>query len=202
VTTPTTDELLSALRAYEPVVTPPELAGGDLRYVIEDTVLGPVLLTVRSEGELLTSSFVLDEASSDVHLDRLSRLISPRVLRGGRALDPIRRQLAEYLSGRRRVFEVAVDPVLATPFQRLVLGQLVSGVGYGTTTSYGTLAVAVGRPGSARAVGAALGANPLCIVLPCHRVIGATGELTGYAGGVEAKRYLLDLERRHGEPAR
>ena len=93
---------------------------------------------------------------------------------------------------------MTVDPVLASPFQRLVLGQLVSDVGYGTTTSYGSLAVAVGRPGSARAVGAALGANPLCIVLPCHRVIGATGELTGYAGGIEAKRYLLELERRYG----
>ena len=91
MTTPTTDELLSALRAYEPTITPPELAGGDLRYVVEDTVIGPVLLTVRSEGELLTSSFVLNEASSDIHLDRLSRLISPRVLRGGRALDPVRR---------------------------------------------------------------------------------------------------------------
>ena len=78
--------------------------------------------------------------------------------------------------------------------QHLVLPQLAADVGYGQRTTYGALALATGRPTAARAVGAALGANPLCVVLPCHRVLAASGSLTGYAGGLVAKRHLLDLE--------
>jgi methylated-DNA-[protein]-cysteine S-methyltransferase len=109
-------------------------------------------------------------------------------------LDPVRRQLAEYLAGRRRRFEVPVDLVLATPFQRQVLTALAAEVAYGRTASYGLVAHAMGRPSASRAVGGALNHNPLCIVLPCHRVIASSGALTGYAGGIEAKRHLLDLE--------
>jgi methylated-DNA-[protein]-cysteine S-methyltransferase len=93
---------------------------------------------------------------------------------------------------------VRVDPVLASPFQQQVLQRLAADVGYGQRVSYGHLAGAVGRPAAARAVGTALGANPLCVLLPCHRVVAASGALAGYAGGLAAKRLLLDLETRTG----
>ena len=78
-----------------------------------------------------------------------------------------------------------------------MLTRLAGEVGYGDTTTYGALAAALGRPSAASAVGAALGANPLCVVLPCHRVVAGTGALTGYAGGLAAKGFLLDLEQRY-----
>ena len=110
------------------------------------------------------------------------------------ALRETRRQLGEYFDGGRTAFDLALDPV-GTPFQREVWDTLRT-IPYGETWSYGRLAGAVGRPGAARAVGAANGRNPISIVVPCHRVVGATGTLTGYAGGVEVKRRLLALEAR------
>jgi methylated-DNA-[protein]-cysteine S-methyltransferase len=183
------------LRGHEPPVRPPVLTGGEVVYAVDDLPVGRMLLATRRDGTLVASSYVADGAETDALLDRLSRRVSPRVLRGGRALDTVRRQLDEYLAGRLRSFEVPVDAVLATSFQRTVLERLASTVGYGVTTSYGRLAGDLGRPAAARAVGAALGANPLCIVLPCHRVVAASGALTGYAGGLSAKQFLLDLER-------
>ncbi|NLT56744.1 MAG: methylated-DNA--[protein]-cysteine S-methyltransferase [Actinomycetales bacterium] len=194
MTGPAEDPLRAALRGLRADVSPPLIDGGDLRFVVEDTPVGQLLLAARLDGTLLTSSFVGDDAEADSLLDRLAQRVSPRVLRGGEVLDAPRRQLDEYLTGRRRAFGLELDLTLATPFQRLVLDRLTREVGYGTTVSYSGLAVALGRPGSARAVGAALGANPLCVVLPCHRVVAASGALTGYAGGITAKRYLLDLE--------
>ncbi|WP_078970973.1 methylated-DNA--[protein]-cysteine S-methyltransferase [Streptomyces chattanoogensis] len=105
-----------------------------------------------------------------------------------------RGQLDDFLAGKRRSFSVPLDPSLATPFSKEVVLAVAEHVPYGGTATYGELAAAVHRPGSARAVGKALGANPLCVVLPCHRVVGASGRPTGYAGGVQAKRFLLDLE--------
>ncbi|MFG2139889.1 methylated-DNA--[protein]-cysteine S-methyltransferase [Streptomyces sp. NPDC048650] len=107
-----------------------------------------------------------------------------------------RAQLDDFLAGKRRAFSVPLDPSLATPFSKEVVLAVAAQVPYGGTATYGELAAAVHRPGSARAVGKALGANPLCVVLPCHRVVGASGRPTGYAGGVQAKRFLLDLECR------
>jgi methylated-DNA-[protein]-cysteine S-methyltransferase len=101
-------------------------------------------------------------------------------------------QLSAYFAGARREFDLWLAPA-GTSFQRRVWAAL-AGIPYGETTSYGKLAAEIGRPGSARAVGAANGANPLAIVIPCHRVIGADGTLTGYAGGLAAKRHLLALE--------
>jgi methylated-DNA-[protein]-cysteine S-methyltransferase len=185
--------LEARLRALDPDLHPPVLDGGDLRYVVEPTRIGPLLLAVRADGRLVASTFVAADGAEDAALDRLARTVSPRVLRGGRLLDEPRRELEEYLAGRRRRFDLAVDPVLATPFQRVVLAGLGE-VGYGQRVSYGSLAAAIGRPSAARAVGTALGANPLCVVLPCHRVVASSGALTGYAGGLDAKRLLLDLE--------
>lgn len=101
-------------------------------------------------------------------------------------------QLAAYFAGARREFDLWLAAE-GTAFQRRVWAAL-EGIPYGETTTYAKLAAEIGHPGSARAVGAANGANPLAIVVPCHRVIGAGGSLTGYAGGLAAKRWLLDLE--------
>ncbi|HEX4222515.1 MAG TPA: methylated-DNA--[protein]-cysteine S-methyltransferase [Pseudonocardiaceae bacterium] len=104
------------------------------------------------------------------------------------------RELEAYFAGTLREFTVPVDLRLASAFERTVLTGLTQ-VGYGTTTSYGRLGAALGLPAEAvRGVGAALGRNPVWIMVPCHRVVGADGALTGYAGGLAAKRALLDLE--------
>jgi len=102
------------------------------------------------------------------------------------------RELAEYFAGTRKRFEVALAPE-GTEFQRSVW-KAISGVKFGETISYGELAERAGCPGSARAAGAATGRNPIGIIVPCHRIVGANGSLTGYAGGLERKRALLALE--------
>jgi methylated-DNA-[protein]-cysteine S-methyltransferase len=110
-------------------------------------------------------------------------------------LDAFAAQLAEYVAGTRQVFDVPLD-LRGTPFQ-LAVWEALRGVGFGSTVSYGELAAALGRPTAARAVGAAVGRNPVSIVVPCHRVVGADGSMTGFAGGLDAKRTLLHLERGH-----
>ena len=102
------------------------------------------------------------------------------------------RQLDEYFRGRRKHFDLALD-FTGTPFQKRVWTALL-GIPYGETRTYGQLAEQLGNAKAMRAVGAANGRNPISIVAPCHRVIGATGKLTGFAGGLEAKAYLLNLE--------
>ena len=103
-----------------------------------------------------------------------------------------KQELAEYFAGARKRFEVALDPS-GTPFQRAIWNA-ISGVAYGETISYGELARRAGAAGRARAAGAATGRNPIGIIVPCHRIVGANGSLTGYAGGLERKRALLALE--------
>jgi methylated-DNA-[protein]-cysteine S-methyltransferase len=107
--------------------------------------------------------------------------------------DHVRAQLEEYFEGRRTSFDVPLA-MGGTAFQRLVWSALLK-IPYGETTSYGELARRVGQPGAARAVGLANAGNPIAVIVPCHRVIGANGKLTGYGGGMENKRILLDLER-------
>lgn len=105
-----------------------------------------------------------------------------------------KRELAEYFSGKRRRFSVKLAP-RGTPFQRKVW-RAIAGVGFGKTIPYAELARRAGRPGSARAAGAATGRNPIGIIVPCHRIVGSDGSLTGYAGGLAKKRSLLELEAR------
>jgi methylated-DNA-[protein]-cysteine S-methyltransferase len=112
-------------------------------------------------------------------------------------LGEARRQLGEYFAGTRRVFDLPLLP-RGTAFQRAVW-QALAGIDYGTTISYAELARRIGRPGASRAVGAANGRNPLPIVLPCHRVIGADGSLTGFGGGLPTKQFLLELEGALGD---
>ena len=185
------NDLESRLSRLTPAVEgrPPVLPQADVSYALHDTPIGTLLLA-SAAGKIVASSF----GDEDTMTNRLARAISPRVLRQPGALDDVRRQLDEYLDGRRRTFDLQVDLTLASPFQRLVLSDLPIHTSYGSTTTYGRVAGEIHKPKAARAVGTALGANPLCVVLPCHRVIGANGALTGYAGGLEAKRFLLNLE--------
>jgi methylated-DNA-[protein]-cysteine S-methyltransferase len=122
--------------------------------------------------------------------DVLARTFGARVLR--MPLDDVRRELDEYFEGRRRDFDLPIDLRVA-PFYEAVLTELAR-VPYGRTETYGALAAKVGRPRAARAVGTVMNRNPIPVVLPCHRVIGANGSLTGYAGGLDVKRRLLELE--------
>ncbi|MDQ6784308.1 MAG: methylated-DNA--[protein]-cysteine S-methyltransferase [Actinomycetota bacterium] len=107
-------------------------------------------------------------------------------------------QLGEYFAGERRDFDLPLAAV-GTPFQQRVWAALRQ-VTYGQTVSYGRIAERIDRPGASRAVGLANGANPIGIIVPCHRVVGADGSLTGYGGGLERKQFLLDLERRSDTP--
>jgi len=109
-------------------------------------------------------------------------------------LKQAKRELKEYFAGRRKHFAVALDPD-GTPFQRSVW-KAISKVRFGETATYGELARRAGHAGSARAAGAATGRNPLSVIVPCHRIMGADGSLTGYAGGLQRKRALLALEGR------
>ncbi len=143
-------------------------------------------------GELLASADAAGRVTG-LHFDsHPTPTPDPRWVRDERALAPLRRQLEEYFAGDRREFELELAPT-GTPFQLSVWRELRA-IPYGETASYGEIAAAVGQPGAARAVGGANNHNPIAIVVPCHRVIGASGSLTGYGGGLPRKQQLLALE--------
>jgi len=157
--------------------------------VLPDTPIGPLLVGVSDRG-VCRISF---DAEPEHHLELLARQFGPRVLRSSKPVDRVRRELDEYFAGRRQHFEVEPDIRFVPEYHRVVLGELAR-VEYGTTTTYGALAELTGNPRAARAVGTVMHRNPIPIVLPCHRVIGASGNLTGYAGGLHLKEQLLRLE--------
>jgi methylated-DNA-[protein]-cysteine S-methyltransferase len=161
----------------------------DVAYELHDTPIGRLLVAVTDHG-LCEISY---DADPDAEAERLARLFGTRVLRSPRPTDEVRRQLDEYFAGTRREFDLAVDLRPAREFGRTVLEQLAH-VPYGELTTYGTLAARAGRPRAARAVGTVMNRNPVPIVLPCHRVVGSTGSLVGYGGGLDRKRTLLELE--------
>jgi methylated-DNA-[protein]-cysteine S-methyltransferase len=182
---------------FMPVLTgPPELGPSDVSYVTEDTAVGRMLLAVTTDGTLVTCAYAPDTDADARWLARLAASVSPRVLHHRASTDAARRALENYLAGRARTMAIATDLALATSFQRRVLRGL-AGVGYGERTTYAALASTVDTPRAARAVGTALGGNPLCIAIPCHRVLPASGGVGGYAGGAAAKQYLLTLESGH-----
>ena len=150
-------------------------------YTTMQSPLGELLLT--AEDGVLTGLFMPAEAHEP----------PPGAERDDRGFATVRRQLEEYFAGRRRAFDVVLAPP-GTAFQQRVWDELQR-IDYGQTISYAELAARIGRPTAIRAAGAANGANPISILIPCHRVIGSDGSLTGYGGGLEAKRALLDLER-------
>ena len=156
----------------------------DVRYDVVDSPVGELHVAQTDRGLCRISYF------GDAWEDQLARQFGVRVLRS--PLDEVRRELDEYFAGRRRAFDLPIALRVA-PFHADVLRELAL-VPYGHTDTYGALARKAGRPGAARAVGTVMNRNPIPIVLPCHRIVGANGALTGYAGGLEVKRALLQLE--------
>ena len=161
----------------------------DVGFDIVDSPIGPLLVAATDRG-LCRVWFRPDP---EQQLDSLARTFGPRVLRLHASVASAQHQLDEYFDGRRESFELDVDLRATAPFARTVLDELAR-VPYGQTTTYGTLAAKVGAPRAARAVGTVMNRNPIPIVLPCHRVVGANGSLTGYAGGLDLKERLLRLE--------
>ena len=152
------------------------------RYVWMDTAIGPLLI-LGDERALRAIRFRQGIPKAKIESGWKE---------GGVIVESAREQLEEYFGGKRRSFEIPVEPV-GTPFQKLAWRALQE-IPYGETRSYAEQALAMGRPKALRAVGAANGRNPIPIVIPCHRVVGSNGHLTGYAGGLHIKKYLLGIE--------
>jgi methylated-DNA-[protein]-cysteine S-methyltransferase len=161
----------------------------DVAYDLVDTPIGTLLVASTARGLCQ----IVYDAEPDQELERLARVFGVRVLRSASPIDPARRELEEYFEGRRMRFDLPLDLALLGDFNRRVLQEL-SRVPYGDVVTYGELAARAARPRAARAVGMVMNRNPLPIVLPCHRVIGANGKLVGYGGGLHRKEALLRLE--------
>jgi methylated-DNA-[protein]-cysteine S-methyltransferase len=155
-----------------------------------DSPLGTLLAAGTPRGLVMLA---YDDASMDARLERLARDVSPRILESPERLDPVRRQLEEYFEGRRRRFEVPLDWSLTRGYAREVLRRTAE-IPYGGASSYAEIAYLAGSPRGWRAAGNALGANPMPIVVPCHRVLASGGGIGGYTGGLDRKRFLLALE--------
>jgi methylated-DNA-[protein]-cysteine S-methyltransferase len=182
IVTPALDERFRAAAAAEGLL--------DVAYdIIDDTPIGALLVGVTDHG-VCRISFDADPEES---LEALARLHGPRVLRASKPVDRVRLELDEYFAGTRKHFDVVPDVRVLPEFNRRVLEHLAR-VEYGTTTTYGSLAELAGNRGAARAVGTVMNRNPVPIVLACHRVVGANGNLVGYAGGLDRKVQLLQLE--------
>jgi methylated-DNA-[protein]-cysteine S-methyltransferase len=158
-------------------------------YSLLDSPIGELLLT--GDGKFVTGIWMQSHRSEWKRTKTLRR--------DDGALADARKQLTEYFNGERSDFDFPLAPE-GTSFQRKVWNALCD-IPYGETISYGELARRIGQPTAARAVGLANGSNPLPIVVPCHRVIGADGSLTGFGGGIERKRWLLAHEKRHSKQA-
>lgn len=162
-----------------------------LVYKLIDSPVGRLKLVASSEG-LVAILWGRDKPSqADVALGEMRRDDGDRILM------ETERQLREYFDGKRKEFSLRLD-MRGTAFQKDVWEALLA-IPYGETTSYGEIAKKIGRPSASRAVGAANGANPIPIVVPCHRVIGSTGKLTGFGGGLDVKEKLLGIESQ-GKP--
>jgi methylated-DNA-[protein]-cysteine S-methyltransferase len=156
----------------------------DVRYDVTESPVGDLFIASTERG-LCRISYTIEGQDEEI-----ARIFGARVLR--MPLDEVRRELDEYFEGRRHEFDLPIDLRVA-PFHEAVLHELAR-IPYGHTDTYGSLAAKVGHPKAARAVGTVMNRNPIPIVLPCHRIIGANGSLTGYGGGLPVKRHLLELE--------
>ena len=161
-----------------------------LRYGTFDTPLGPMVAAVDDAGAVTHLDFLEDVASASAWMARHGRGVAARPSKS--AIRPVARAMEAYFSGARRDFDLTLAP-RGTSFQHRVWDELQR-IPYGTTISYGALARRIGRPSASRAVGRANGTNPIAVIVPCHRVIGSTGDLTGYAGGLAIKAALLAHE--------
>lgn len=170
-----------------------------MRTFVHDSPVGPLTLVVDT-GHLVGCYFADHPAVGPAAGNTLSRVEAFPDDHEETSADPgdagllehTRRELDAFFARRSQAFTVPVDP-RGTPFQRRVW-QALRAVPHGCTVSYGHIARAIGAPAAVRAVGAANGKNPICIIIPCHRVVGASGALIGFAGGLPRKRFLLDLE--------
>lgn len=161
----------------------------DAAYDVIDSELGPLLAAVTDRG-LARISF---DPEPEQELESLALLAGRRVLRSPRALDETRSELDDYFGGRRTAFDLALDMRGLPEFTLRVLSELAK-VPYGQTATYRELAARAGNPRASRAVGTVMNRNRIPIVLPCHRVVGSSGDLVGYGGGLERKERLLRLE--------
>lgn len=169
----------------------------DVAWARLDSPLGMLLAAATPAG---LCALWYEESRAEQFLDTLARRISLRVLEAPHRLDPVRRELDEYFAGRRQSFDVPLDWTLTRGFTRRVL-QVAARIPYGAVQTYREVAADAGNPKASRAAGNALGANPLPIVVPCHRVVRTGGGLGGYTTGVHKKAFLLALENagRRGE---
>jgi methylated-DNA-[protein]-cysteine S-methyltransferase len=162
----------------------------DVSYAAVDSPFGN-LLAASTERGLVRLAF--PEENVDSVLERLAARLSPRIVEAPAPPEPLARELDEYFSGRRREFGLPLDWSLIGPFGRRVL-HVTADIPYGGVLSYAEVAGEAGSPRGSRAAGNALGSNPIPIVIPCHRVLRTGGSLGGYGGGLDRKRFLLELE--------
>lgn len=164
----------------------------DIAYAPVDTPLGPLIAATTPRG-LVRLAYERDSGGLDAILDRLAARLSPRILEAPERLDTTRRELNEYFTGRRERFDLPIDWALVGPFGRRILCATAT-IPFGSTRTYAEIAGTAGSPRAHRAAGNALGANPIPIVVPCHRVVRTGGGLGGYTGGLQRKEELLRLE--------
>jgi methylated-DNA-[protein]-cysteine S-methyltransferase len=185
---PTFDPAEAAAAAARFAATAP----ADVHYALVDSPVGTLVAAATPRG-LVTLSYSDQFGGTDGVLDWVAARLSPRMLEAPGRLDDVRRELDEYFEGRRRDFDLPIDWALVSPFGRRVL-RATAAIPFGRVRTYGEMATQAGNPKASRAAGRALGANPIPIVVPCHRVIGASGRLTGYTGGLHRKVALLEME--------
>jgi methylated-DNA-[protein]-cysteine S-methyltransferase len=164
----------------------------DVAYAQVDSPLGRLVAATTDRG-LVRLAYEDWGGGLDAVLDHLALRVSPRIVEAPAELDPLRRQLDEYFAGRREGFDVPVDLSLAAGFTARIL-RAIAEIPFGATANYREVAAKAGNPKAVRAAGNACGANPVPIVVPCHRVLRSGGGLGGYTGGVEKKETLLRLE--------
>jgi methylated-DNA-[protein]-cysteine S-methyltransferase len=168
-------------------------APGDVSYALVDSPVGTLVAATTAQG-LACLSYEDHHGGVDAVLEAIAARISPRILEAPAELDAVRRELDEYFEHRRTRFDLPIDWSLVTPFGRRVL-QATAAIPFGEVSTYGRIAERAGNPKAARATGNALGANPMPIVVPCHRVLHTGGRGIGnYTGGVHRKEALLRLE--------
>ena len=170
----------------------------DVTYAFADSPFGSLLVALTRRGLVMLH---YPNGDFQAELVALATKISPRVLESGKSTDQVRRQLDEYFEGRRRKFDLPVDLRLTDGFSRRVL-TATSRIPFGSVATYREVATRAGNPLATRAAGNALGANPIPIVVPCHRVVRTGGGLGGYTGGLDRKRKLLELEGALGSKPR
>lgn len=167
-------------------------------YDVLPSPLGPLWVAITPRG---VATIHYGEEPSGSELRRLVRVYGPGIVPDHRRSSDLARELDQYFNGRRRAFDIAYDLSGLTPFQTRVLNATAK-IPFGSVSTYGAIAKRAGNQKASRAAGGALNQNPIPIVVPCHRVVGSTGRLVGYAGGLDVKSRLLgiegaDLTRRH-----